>query len=330
MLSRPWCRAGQVRQGGDLQGLHAGDQGVQHHHPFHGAVGRQGEQVVAHRPCGVDIDIVGALDLVRRPTPTAPLAGSVEVPLDTEGETGRPRTAQPADETLLERRARTDRQRCTVHLACLDVEPVFDTLSHDQELVRHDLPCPDPMTVVTPRAAPTLPVTAEELAEVPEAAVRRELVDGVVRTTAPAGGLHGETGNSLGHEITAHVRKNRLGTVFTAETGRIRRSPDTVRAPDVAFVRGERGEAARVPGFPDLAPDLVAEAVSPSDRSVDVVGKALAWLDAGVRTVWAVDRANRLITVHLPDSTTTLRGNAVLDGGDVLPGSSLALDDLWG
>ena len=138
------------------------------------------------------------------------------------------------------------------------------------------------MTVVTPPAAPTRPVTAEELAEMPDAAVRRELVDGVVRTMAPAGGLHGETGNSLGYEITAHVRKHRLGAVFTAETGfRIARDPDTVRAPDVAFVRTERVAAARVPGFPDLAPDLVAEVVSPSDRAVDVVEKALAWLDAG-------------------------------------------------
>ena len=160
---------------------------------------------------------------------------------------------------------------------------------------------------------------------------RHELVDGVVRTMAPAGGLHGETGASLLVEVASYVRQNRLGAVFTAETGfRIARDPDTVRAPDVAFVRTERVEAARVPGFPDLAPDLVAEVVSPSDRAVDVVEKALAWLDAGVRLVWVVDRANRLITVHSPGVTNTLRGDAVLDGGDVLPGFSLDLDDLWG
>jgi Uma2 family endonuclease len=102
-----------------------------------------------------------------------------------------------------------------------------------------------------------------------------------------------------------------------------------VRAPDVAFVRAERVPQARVPGFPALAPDLVAEVVSPSDRAVDVAEKALAWLDAGVHLVWVVDPVNRTVTVHSPGGTRVLRGGDELSGQDVLPGFALSLEDLW-
>jgi Uma2 family endonuclease len=126
------------------------------------------------------------------------------------------------------------------------------------------------------------------------------------------------------------VERERLGEVFTAETGFVlRRDPDTVRAPDVAFVRAERVPQARVPGFPAMAPDLVAEVVSPYDRAVEVSGKALAWLDAGVRLVWVVDPENRTVTVHRPGGTTVLRGRDQLSGEDVLPGFALPLEELW-
>ena len=189
------------------------------------------------------------------------------------------------------------------------------------------------MTAVVPAAAGQQVglVSAEELLDVPDDGLRRELVDGVVRTMAPAGAMHGRTGASLLRLVANHVEDNGLGAVFTAETGfRISRDPDTVRAPDVAFVRAERVAKADVPGFPDLAPDLVAEVVSPGDRATEVTEKALAWLDAGVRLVWLVDRPTRSVTVHSPGATRVLRDDDVLDGGDVLPGFTLPLARLWG
>jgi Uma2 family endonuclease len=173
-------------------------------------------------------------------------------------------------------------------------------------------------------------MTAEQLADLPDDAARHELVEGELHTMTPAGGEHGRTGARLLLRVGALVEARRLGDVFTAETGFVlSRDPDTVRAPDVAFVRAERVAAARVPGFPVLAPDLVAEVVSPSDRAVEVAAKALAWLDAGVRLVWVVDPANRTVTVHSPEGTRVLRGQDELDGEDVLPGFSLPLEELW-
>ena len=173
-------------------------------------------------------------------------------------------------------------------------------------------------------------MTAEQLADLPDDGLRHELVEGVLHTRTPAGGEHGRTGARLLVEVGVHVRARQLGEVFTAETGFVlRRGPDTVRAPDVAFVRAERAAEARVPGFPAVVPDLVAEVVSPSDRATEVSSKALAWLDAGVRVVWVVDPANRSVTAYDTGGVSVLRGSDALSGGDVLPGFTLSLADLW-
>jgi Uma2 family endonuclease len=173
-------------------------------------------------------------------------------------------------------------------------------------------------------------MTAEQLLDLPDDGMRHELVEGALRTIAPAGGEHGRIGARLLIRIGVFVEVQRLGEVFTAETGFwLERNPDTVRAPDVAFVRADRMPDARVPGFVPLAPDLVAEVVSPNDRAVEVAGKALSWLDAGVRLVWVVDPENRTVTVYRPDGVGVLRGQDVLDGEDVMPGFALPLSEVW-
>ncbi|TFV63049.1 Uma2 family endonuclease [Geodermatophilus sp. DF01-2] len=173
-------------------------------------------------------------------------------------------------------------------------------------------------------------MTAEQLFELPDDGMRHELVEGVLHTVAPAGAEHGWVGARLLVRIGAFLDTRDLGAVFTAETGfRLRRDPDTVRAPDVAFVRADRVAEARVPGFPSLAPDLVAEVVSPNDRASEVVGKALAWLDAGVSAVWVVDPENRTVTVYRHDGVRVLRGSDTLQDEEVLPGFTLPLGELW-
>jgi Uma2 family endonuclease len=188
---------------------------------------------------------------------------------------------------------------------------------------------------VTPMSAtaPIEPVgmTAEELFELPDDGMRHELVEGELHTMTPAGESHGWVALGIGAKIFDHVERAGLGRAYAAETGfLLHRDPDTVRAPDVAFVARERlpGEPAR--GFAELAPDLVVEVVSPSDRASDVASKATTWLDAGVRLVWVVDPQARLAAVHRPGGTVTvLREDGVLDGEDVLPGFRLPLSELF-
>jgi Uma2 family endonuclease len=113
-----------------------------------------------------------------------------------------------------------------------------------------------------------------------------------------------------------------LGEVFAQDTGfRIERDPDTVRAPDAAFIAHPR--LAQIPeaGYADLAPDLVAEILSPSDKPGEVLQKVGQWLSAGVRLVWVLDPARRHARVYRADGSVAIIGpDDELRGEDVLPG----------
>ena len=176
-------------------------------------------------------------------------------------------------------------------------------------------------------------LSAEQYAAMPAEQTRHtELVDGEIQRMSPASFGHGGVAATIIGRLFAFVEPG-VGVVLSSETGfTISRDPDTVRAPDAAFVRADR-----VPphdeqdGFAELAPDLVVEVVSPHDRASEVTSKALAWVDAGVRLVWVIDPGTRTVTVLSPDGVARLvRGaDAALDGADVLPGFRLPLDHIF-
>ena len=115
---------------------------------------------------------------------------------------------------------------------------------------------------------------------------------------SPAGGRHGRIAVQVAHLLKTHVDRNQLGVVFAAETGfLIQTEPDTVLAPDVAFVSRAKYETIENEAhYLPVAPELVAEVLSPSDRFSRVESKAFAWLDAGTKLVLVVDPENE--TVH--------------------------------
>lgn len=171
----------------------------------------------------------------------------------------------------------------------------------------------------------TRKITAEDLLRMPDDGFRYELVKGDLRKTTPAGDEHGYVAMNFGVSLGNHVRDNGLGRVYAAETGfRLSSDPDTVRAPDAAFVSRERVETAgRVRGYFPGAPDLAVEVVSPSDTHAEVVEKALAWLEAGCRMVLVADPERRAVTVYRSrDDIRILTAEAgdVVDGADVAPG----------
>ena len=108
-------------------------------------------------------------------------------------------------------------------------------------------------------------VTADELLRMPDEGKRYELIEGELIEMAPAGLRHGEIAATVAVLIGHHVRQNDLGSVFVAEPGFfLQRDPDTVRAPDVAFIAKNRLSPEGAPaGFSDTIPDLVVEVVSP-------------------------------------------------------------------
>lgn len=135
----------------------------------------------------------------------------------------------------------------------------------------------------------------------------------------------------LAFYLLAYVKDHDLGAVLAAETGfLISRDPDTVRAPDVAFIAKCSVPDQWPRGWLTLVPDLVIEVVSPSDTVGQVEDKIADWLSFGVRRVLAVYPGTRTIQVHRPDqSPQILTVGETLDGEDVVPGFSLPVRDIF-
>ncbi len=178
----------------------------------------------------------------------------------------------------------------------------------------------------------TLEMTAEDLMRMPDDGLRYELVKGEIRRMAPAGAPHGHVAVRLTWRLAQYVEANNLGAVFAAETGfKIAQDPDTVRAPDVAFVARERIPSGGMPsGYWPGAPDLAVEVVSPGDSYVEVEDKVLDWLEAGTHMVIVVNPGKRVVSVYRALKAVVLTENDVLDGADVVPGWSVPVKDLFG
>lgn len=168
-------------------------------------------------------------------------------------------------------------------------------------------------------------MTAQELLRYSHEPYRQELIDGRLREMEPTGAEHGVVEGRIYASLSRHVEAANLGTTFVGDVGfQIASDPDTVRAPDVAFVTRERVEAVGIPrGYWPGPPDLAVEVVSPGDSHSDVEGKALHWLEAGARAVVVADPPRRTATVYRArDDIRVLHADEQLGLGDVVPGWS--------
>jgi Uma2 family endonuclease len=146
----------------------------------------------------------------------------------------------------------------------------------------------------------------------------------------PSGFEHGCVIINFTVPLGCFVKENALGVVSAAETGfLLATDPDTVRAPDIAFVARERlGSVAK--GYFPGAPDLAVEVISPGDTYSEVEDKVEAWLDAGCRMVVVVNPRNRTLKVYRTRTdVVVLTVDDSFDGGDVLPGFKLPVRQIF-
>ena len=189
---------------------------------------------------------------------------------------------------------------------------------------------PDPTRYIDAMTAPAL-LTADDVARLQPPDKRTELVRGRLIVRDLAGFLHGDVVITVAMRLYAFARMNLLGRVLAAGTGfQLFTNPDTVRAPDVAFVRHERIPDPMPTGFALFAPDLAVEVLSPDDRPGEVLEKVSDWLKAGTRLVWVIDPERRSARAYRADGGISLLNEAdLLDGEDVLPGFNCTVSELF-
>lgn len=162
-----------------------------------------------------------------------------------------------------------------------------------------------------------------------------ELHEGVVTEMSPSGFRHGDVAAACVMWVRLFVMQHKLGVVTTAEAGYILyKNPDPngkdiVYSPDVGFVVAARVPSPRPIRFFPFAPDLAFEVISPSETDEEIENKVRNYLRYGTRMVCNVFSETRTVQVHTPSGSVTLGENDTLDGGDVLPGFTLPVRDIF-
>lgn len=187
--------------------------------------------------------------------------------------------------------------------------------------------------------ASALPRTAEELLTYDAPDKQVELVRGQLIVREPPGQRHGNVAGRIYLLLALHLRDEQRANGWPRARGRLvvgdagyilRRGPDTVRGPDVAYLSYDRYDGPLPDGFLELAPDLVVEVRSPGDHGAEVREKVDDWLDAGARVVWVVDPRRQEIVEHRADCDTRVLGAGdSLDGGSVLRGFAHPVADIF-
>lgn len=173
------------------------------------------------------------------------------------------------------------------------------------------------------------PLTADQLFWMPDDGYHHELVEGRLTTMSPPGFVHGICGGRLMEALGRHVREQGLGHVVQDVGFTLRRNPDTVRAPDVAFVAAARVPPGDLPlKYWPGAPDLAVEVLSPRERGVQ--RKVEDYLTSGARAVWVVRPRDWTVTVHHPGaSPRVFQEDEMLEDAVVVPGFTYPLRDLF-
>jgi Uma2 family endonuclease len=164
-------------------------------------------------------------------------------------------------------------------------------------------------------------VTAEELAAMGD--VPYELIRGVLVEVSPTRFRHWSVSGQFAKHLVLHSATSTPGEVLVGEGGIfLEHDPDTVLAPDVAFMRAERVPPKEEQDqFSLVMPDVVVEVLSSTTTRDEIERKVGIYLGAGIPLVWVADTRHETIKASFGDGRMRIyRVGEDLDGGDVLPG----------
>jgi Uma2 family endonuclease len=174
-------------------------------------------------------------------------------------------------------------------------------------------------------------VTAEELERFPSDNNRFELVDGRLIPMSPVSFEHGRVVMRVGFLLSRHLHDRPLGEVVAEVGFTLATNPDTVRAPDIAFIRKDRVPARDERGFFKGPPDVAIEVLSPEDRPGEVRAKTEEYLARGVPLVVVIDPDEKTTALFRPTGHQAIlrQETDLLDLNEVIPGFSCRLREIF-
>jgi Uma2 family endonuclease len=182
-------------------------------------------------------------------------------------------------------------------------------------------------------------LTAEDLVEMPDDGIERDIIRGELREYRTDSPMTRRNPDHTGIEATiARLLGNWLetqptprGRIHSGEAGfRLRREPETYVGIDVAYVSAAMAAGRdRKQRFYDGPPILAVEILSPSDKHEKIVEKVELYLEVGT-IVWVVDPDFRTVRVHRPGQPVALFNDQQdLLGDPELPGFRVAVARLF-
>ena len=174
-------------------------------------------------------------------------------------------------------------------------------------------------------------LTSDDLWKIVADGSRYELSKGELVLMTPVGIRHAAVVNNLGRFLGDFVKHHNLGLVGPEIGFKLAHNPDTLRAPDVAFIAKQRYEKTGVTAmFADFPPDLAVEVLSPEDTASEVTRKVEEYLAAGVPLVWVADPATQTVTVYRSlQDVKVLTSGQDLDASPVLPGFRASIAEIF-
>jgi Uma2 family endonuclease len=159
-----------------------------------------------------------------------------------------------------------------------------------------------------------------------------ELINGEIVEEMPSNPLSSEIAGFLiqllRNFLDAHGRYARV----TGEQGGYDMTDEDTFAPDVAVILKSRQARFAEEGFNPIPPDFAIEVVSPSDlkNPKRIRDKLAAYEAAKIPLVWWVYQNRQQIDIYLNGKFAQTAGlDETLDGGDVLPGFTIAVKAIF-
>ena len=205
--------------------------------------------------------------------------------------------------------------------------PVFATIPELREDVIKPM---TPNTLPISETKVTFPITGAALFAMGNSYCA-ELVKGELHYMSPTGYLHGIVEVKIAKILSLFVEQHQLGKVLAGEVGiYTSRDPDTIRAADVLYISDKRMAQIRSDSYLDVAPELIAEVMSPGDRWIDIADKMDEYFAIGVQTLWCVDPRRRQVFVYTsPTDVRRFNADQKLSDEKILPGFEVVVSDLF-